>query len=52
MLNLNLYKKLYLARRSEEKIREHYSEDEMETPMHMSMGEDLYSYEKRFKGPF
>lgn len=40
MLNLDLYKKLYLARRAEEKIREHYSEDEMKTPMHMAMGEE------------
>ncbi len=40
MLNLDLYKKLYLARRAEEKVCEHYSEDEMKTPMHMSMGEE------------
>ncbi|MFC1943178.1 thiamine pyrophosphate-dependent dehydrogenase E1 component subunit alpha [Chloroflexota bacterium] len=40
MLNLDLYKKLYLARRAEEKICEHYMEDEMKTPMHMSMGEE------------
>ncbi len=40
MLNLDLYKKLYLARRAEKKIREHYMEDEMKTPMHMSMGEE------------
>ena len=40
MLNLDLYKKLYLIRRAEEKIREHYMEDEMKTPMHMSMGEE------------
>ena len=39
-LNLELYKKLYLIRRSEEKIIEHYPEDEMKTPMHMSMGEE------------
>lgn len=39
-LNLELYKKLYLIRRSEEKIIEHYHEDEMKTPMHMSMGEE------------
>jgi len=39
-LNLELYKKLYLARRAEEKIREHYVENEMKTPMHMSMGEE------------
>jgi len=37
-LNLQLYKKLYLIRRCEEKIIAHYSEDEMKTPMHMSMG--------------
>lgn len=37
-LNWELYKKLYLIRRTEEKIREHYMEDEMKTPMHMSMG--------------
>jgi len=39
-LNLELYGKLYLIRRSEEIIREYYSEDEMKTPMHMSMGEE------------
>lgn len=39
-LNLELYKKLYLIRRAEEKIREHYPEDEMKTPIHMSMGEE------------
>ena len=39
-LNLELYRKLYLARRAEEKIREHYGENEMKTPMHMSMGEE------------
>lgn len=39
-LNLELYKKLYLIRRAEEKIIEHYHEDEMKTPMHMSMGEE------------
>jgi TPP-dependent pyruvate/acetoin dehydrogenase alpha subunit len=39
-LNLELYKKLYLVRRSEEKIIERYPEDEMKTPMHMSMGEE------------
>jgi len=39
-LNLELYKKVYLIRKAEEKIREHYMEDEMKTPMHMSMGEE------------
>ncbi|MFA5349837.1 MAG: thiamine pyrophosphate-dependent dehydrogenase E1 component subunit alpha [Candidatus Omnitrophota bacterium] len=37
-LNLGLYKKLYLIRKCEEKIQEYYPEDEMKTPMHMSMG--------------
>jgi len=31
---------MYLIRRTEEKVREHYMEDEMKTPMHMSMGEE------------
>ena len=39
-LNLELYWKLYLIRRAEEKIRQHYHEDEMKTPMHMSTGEE------------
>lgn len=39
-LNIELYKKLYLIRRAEEKIIECYNEDEMKTPMHMSMGEE------------
>ena len=39
-LNLELYKKIYLSRKTEEKIQEHYNEDEMKTPMHMSMGEE------------
>ncbi len=42
-LNLELYRKLYLIRRAEEKIQEHYSEDEMKTPMHMSMGAEAIS---------
>jgi TPP-dependent pyruvate/acetoin dehydrogenase alpha subunit len=37
-LNLQFYKKLYLIRKCEEKIVAHYSEDQMKTPMHMSMG--------------
>ncbi len=37
-LNVTLYKKLYLIRRAEENIRAHYNEDDMKTPMHMSMG--------------
>ncbi len=39
-LNIELYKKLYLIRRAEKRIQEHYPEDEMKTPMHMSMGEE------------
>ena len=39
-LNLDIYKKLYLIRRAEEKIRENYADNEMKTPMHMSMGEE------------
>lgn len=39
-LHWELYKKLYLIRRAEESIRERYSQDEMKTPMHMSMGEE------------
>jgi len=39
-LNVELYRKMYLIRRAEEKIQEHYHEDEMKTPMHMSMGEE------------
>jgi TPP-dependent pyruvate/acetoin dehydrogenase alpha subunit len=37
-LNLRFYKKLYLIRKSEEQIVAHYSQDQMKTPMHMSMG--------------
>jgi len=39
-LNIELYKTMYLIRKTEEKIQEHYHEDEMKTPMHMSMGEE------------
>jgi TPP-dependent pyruvate/acetoin dehydrogenase alpha subunit len=37
---LSIYKKLYLVRRAEELIVRHYGENEMKTPMHMSMGEE------------
>src|SRR5438046_83460 len=37
---LEIYKMLYLIRKSEELIIQHYTEDEMKTPMHMSMGEE------------
>jgi len=39
-LGLELYSKLYTARRSEQRIMEDYSQDEMKTPMHMSMGQE------------
>ena len=39
-LNLELYEKLYLIRRSEEMIQKHYMEDEMKTPVHLSVGEE------------
>lgn len=37
-LNIELYRKMYLIRKAETAIRDHYTEDEMKTPMHMSMG--------------
>lgn len=40
MTPLEIYKKLYLIRRSEKLIIKHYKENEMKTPMHMSMGEE------------
>lgn len=35
---LSLYRKLVLARRAEEKIREEYHKDEMKTPVHLGIG--------------
>lgn len=37
---LSLYRKLLLARRAEEKIREEYSRDEMKTPVHLGIGQE------------
>lgn len=37
-LNLDLYGKLYLIRRAEEKIIELYPENEMKTPLHLYLG--------------
>ena len=37
-LSIELYRKMYLIRAAEEGIRKVYCEDEMKTPMHMSMG--------------
>lgn len=39
-LDLKLYRRLLLIRRAEELIIEHYAENEMKTPMHMSMGQE------------
>ena len=39
-LNIELYRKLYLIRTAENGIRKYYHEDDMKTPMHMSMGEE------------
>ena len=42
-LNIELYKKLYLIRKAEERIQGEYNKDEMKTPMHMSMGGEAIS---------
>lgn len=42
-VSLNLYKTLYLIRRAEENIIDLYDQDEMKTPMHMSMGQEALS---------
>jgi len=39
-LNLELYKKVYLIRKSEDTIIKYYMEDEMKTPVHLSVGEE------------
>jgi TPP-dependent pyruvate/acetoin dehydrogenase alpha subunit len=39
-LSRRLYRDLFLIRKSEEYIIRHYAEDEMKTPMHMSMGQE------------
>lgn len=39
-LNIELFKKIFLMRKSEEKIIEYYDSNVMKTPMHMSMGEE------------
>lgn len=39
-LNLELYRRMLLARKAEEYIQREYPNDEMKTPMHMSMGEE------------
>ena len=42
-LNVEFYKKLYLIRSSELAIQKYYHEDDMKTPMHMSMGGEAIS---------
>ena len=37
---IEIYRNIYLIRKAEELIIAHYNEDEMKTPMHMSMGEE------------
>ncbi len=39
-LNISLYRKVFLIRSAEKAIIKYYGEDEMKTPMHMSMGEE------------
>jgi pyruvate dehydrogenase E1 component alpha subunit len=39
-LNKELYKKIYLMRKAEEKIQEVYHTDVMKTPVHLSLGEE------------
>ena len=39
-LNKVLYQKVYRIRRAEKAIKDYYLEDDMKTPMHMSMGEE------------
>ena len=39
-LNIELYRKMFRVRRAEEAIVAEYRNDEMKTPMHMSMGEE------------
>ena len=43
MRSLRLYQKLYLIRKSEEAIIERYMDDEMKTPMHLSIGQEAIS---------
>jgi len=40
-LNFELYKRLFLARKAEELIIDYYPENEMKTPMHMSLGQEF-----------
>lgn len=42
-LNKKIYRKMLLIRNCEKKIQEYYHENEMKTPMHMSMGSEHIS---------
>lgn len=42
-LGFNLYRTMYMIRAAERRIVDHYPEDEMRTPMHMSMGQEAVS---------
>jgi acetoin:2,6-dichlorophenolindophenol oxidoreductase subunit alpha len=42
-LSFDLYRSLYLVRRCEEFIIDYYPDNEMKTPMHMSMGQEAVS---------
>lgn len=39
-LSLELYRKMYLIRKTEESICRHYNDDEMKTPVHPAIGEE------------
>jgi TPP-dependent pyruvate/acetoin dehydrogenase alpha subunit len=39
-VNLQMYERMYLIRKAEEAIQKSYAQDQMKTPMHMSMGEE------------
>ena len=41
--SLKIYESLYLCRKCEEFIIKHYPEDQMRTPMHMSLGQEFIS---------
>lgn len=43
VVNLDLYKIIYTIRKSEQSIQAYYHEDDMKTPMHMSMGSEAIS---------
>lgn len=39
-INMDMYERMYLIRKAEENIQRYYAQDQMKTPMHMSMGEE------------